>query len=285
MTAAIEQMLQRYACHEPGEYERALKEIIQEIALVGLWRAHFFERAAFYGGTSLRILHGLNRFSEDLDFTLFQTDLKFDLSHYHNSLRLELESFGFKTEIVKKEKSSVQSAFIKMNTVQELLKIGVEEGKIRGVHPQTLLKIKFEIDTDPPPGATIDVRYLYQPIPCSVKTLILPDSFAGKIHACLCRQWKNRVKGRDWFDFIWFVGKNTPLNLRYLESRLRQSGGLTNENLLTPNSTVEMLANKIEQIDIEKAKQDVLPFIQDKESVAVWSKEFFLSTIERIQFL
>src|SRR5262245_16671652 len=124
MTAAIEQMLQRYNCRDVAEYERALKEIVQEIALIGLWRAHFFEKAAFYGGTSLRILHGLNRFSEDLDFTLLRSDSQFNLKTYHESMRLELESFGFTAEIVQKEKSSdsaVQSAFIKMNTLQELL--------------------------------------------------------------------------------------------------------------------------------------------------------------------
>jgi predicted nucleotidyltransferase component of viral defense system len=119
MNEIIQGMLKKYAPRSPMEHERALCEILQEIALVGLWRGKFFEQAAFYGGTALRILYGLDRFSEDLDFTLLHPNAHFTWSHYAKSLVEELQAYGFNVELIEKKKSiesAIKSAFLKTKT-------------------------------------------------------------------------------------------------------------------------------------------------------------------------
>jgi predicted nucleotidyltransferase component of viral defense system len=285
MTHAVQQMLARYDCKKRADYEQALKEIVQEIILVGLWRAKFFEHAAFYGGTALRILHGLPRFSEDLDFSLDIPNPDFALDRYFQAIQLELESLAFTCTVskkVKRQTNPVQSAFLKMNTLQGLLQIGVERSSVREIHPEGLLKIKFEIDTDPPGGATTEALYITQPVPASIRTYVLPDSFAGKVHAALCREWGTRVKGRDWYDLLWFVNKQVPLHLQHLEARMRQSGALEQDAQLTELELRDRLSRKVESLDLEKAIADVLPFISDPREVEGWSRELFHQVIQRI---
>src|SRR5271157_4585321 len=207
MNEAIARMMARYDGRRREDYVRALREILQEIALLGLWRSKFFEKAAFYGGTALRILYGLDRFSEDLDFSLLEPKPDFDLSKYCVALQTEMRSFGFEVTIESKEKrrqSAVQSAFIKSNTLKQLVVIETAEELVRTVPRGQVLKIRLEVDTVPPPGFSTEVKYLLHPIPFPVKSYTLPDLFAGKRHALLCRRWKTRVKGRDWYDFVWF---------------------------------------------------------------------------------
>ena len=187
---------------------KALREILQEIALLGLWRSRFFEKAAFYGGTALRILYGLDRYSEDLDFSLLKPTAEFDLSRYCSALEKEIRSFGFEATVTGKTKSAqstIQSAFLKADTLKHLLVINTTESLIRNIPPGQVLKIKIEVDTDPPPGFDTETRFLLQPISFSVRAFSLPDMFAGKMHAVLCRGWKGRVKGRDWYDLVWYA--------------------------------------------------------------------------------
>lgn len=278
-------MLKRYSLHNSFQCTQALREIIQSIVLLGLWRAKFFETGSFYGGTALRILHGLDRYSEDLDFSLMRPDPTFDLSRYHTSIRNELEAFGFSVDVIEKRKqwdSPVQSAFVKTKTHHELLRIGAPSLSFKGLHPETLLKVKFEIDTDPPPGARVESRPINNPIPVSIKSYVMPDLFAGKMHAVLCRLWKTRVKGRDWYDFVWFARQNTPLNLSHLESRMKQSGHLDANENLTESLFQRRLQAKITDLDIQSAIQDVKPFLFDEAPLESWSKDYFKHYSSRI---
>ena len=276
---ALQRMLQRYELNSLADYKNAIKEIIQEVALLGLWRARFFEKAAFYGGTALRILHQLDRFSEDLDFSLLTPDPNFSLKEYEKAVQQELASLGFTATVetkIKSKSSSVDSAFIKINTIQHMLLIGLPEKMCKGTHPEEVVKIRFEIDTDPPKdGAITDNGYLLLPIPFSVKTFRIEDLFAGKIHAALCREWKGRVKGRDWYDLVWFISRGSPANLSYLEQRMRQSGYWTSKDKLTADELQKLFEMKINNLDVDSAKADVIHFIKDSSVLDIWSKDFF----------
>ena len=280
-------MIDRYKLLEVDDYANAIKEIVQQIALLGLWRSKFYEKAAFYGGTALRILHNLNRFSEDLDFSLLEPDINFDLSKYNEAIQRELTSFGFKVAITNKTKSTVsniKTSFIKLGTQEQLLSISAPAGMINSIHRDQTIKIKMEVDVNPPLHFNTQDRFLLHPIPFSVTAFDLPDLFASKIHAVLCRGWKNRVKGRDWFDMIWYVSQNVALSLSHLESRLMHNGSWPIEKTLTKQDVLELLFNKLESLDIEQTKQDVIVFISDKESLSVWSQTFFRHIINSIIF-
>lgn len=279
MHAAIETMLAKYQCRSEQDYINALKEIFQEITLLGLWRAKFYEKAAFYGGTALRILYGLDRFSEDLDFTLIKPDINFDLTPYNQAVADELSSFGFKVSVEIKNKnieSNIESAFIKASTKQQLIVIHAAPGITNRVHRMSTIKIKMEVDTNPPGRCETEVKNILLPIPFYVKTLTQPDLFAGKLHALLCRPWQKRVKGRDWYDLVWYAARKVPVNLSHLRERLIQSHAWQKNKKLTLNNLLELLADKISQTDFENAKLDILPFISDKSAVQLWSKAFFL---------
>lgn len=285
MHEAIKSMLQKYTCNSSQEYTRALREIIQEITLVGLWRSKFFEEAAFYGGTALRIFYGLDRFSEDLDFSLLHPNRDFSLDRYNQSVKAELLSFGFDVIVEKKIKDQnrkVESAFIKANTMQELLRIGIPPITYQGLHPQTIMKIKFEVDVDPPLGFTIESKFLMDPIPVGIKTYIPSDLFAGKMHALLCRLWNERIKGRDWYDFVWYVRKKIPLNLNHLQERMQQTNHLGKDQILTKDILIKMLHDKISKLDIEKASLDISPFISDEAQIASWSHDYFHQFADQI---
>ncbi len=286
MNTAVSQMFSKYNCKSLEDHENALKEIIQQVALLGLWRAKFFERAAFYGGTALRIFYGMERFSEDLDFSLLLPDKKFNIARYCDFVKAELEGFGFTVEVQKKEKltqSAVQSAFIKTGTVNNLIMIKTPEQIVKRVHVNRVIKIKMEVDVDPPAGFETEAKYLLQPIPFSVIVYKLPDLFAGKLHAILCREWKSRVKGRDWFDLVWYIGRDVPVRLSHLERRMRQTGHLEDSVALSGERLLELLKGKIDKVDFASAKKDVLPMLKDASSIDIWSKEFFKDIIQRLK--
>lgn len=285
MDNAVLQMLDEYKCKSTQDYENALKEIMQEIALLGLWRAKFYEHALFYGGTALRILYGLPRFSEDLDFSLLKPDASFSIAAYHKAISEELEAFGFEVEVQTKTKtteSAVESAFIKAETKVHLLKIKSPAAITSRMQGGQTLKIKLEVDTQPPGDHGIEVRDLMRPLPFQVKTMPLPDLFAGKLHAVLARAWGQRVKGRDFYDYLWYLGRKTPVHLKHLEARLRQSGHLEGE--LTPAKFRLMLQEKFASLDVAKARADVAPFLGQRElaGLELWSREYFLKTVDGI---
>lgn len=286
MHEAVTRMLAKYEPKSVDDSIRALREIIQEVALLGLWRAKFFEHAAFYGGTALRILYGLDRFSEDLDFSLLTPSPDFNLARYTASLEEELQAFGFNVRVEMVDKaveSAVQSAFLKANTRNELLVIEAGEELMGQVAAGQVLKVKIEVDTDPPPGFSTSTRYLLQPIPFAVRCYALPDLFAGKMHAILFRKWKNRVKGRDWYDLVWYAANHPHLNLAHLEQRMRQTGHWSGEKNLTPVVFTDLLFEAIDRLDVNQARKDVAPFVKDQQMLALWSHDFFQDVASRIK--
>jgi predicted nucleotidyltransferase component of viral defense system len=288
MNEAIRQILSKYEIRSLGDSLQALREVMQEIALLGLWRSKFFEKAAFYGGTALRVLYGLDRFSEDLDFSLMIKNEEFHLADYGDALKRELDSFGFTVEIedrIKQPGRAIQSAFLKANTRTQMITVEFERGIIEQVPRNQALKIKLEIDTDPPPGFSTETKYLLQPIPFAVRTFSLPDLFAGKMHAVLCREWKSRAKGRDWFDLVWFAAYHAELHLFHLEQRMRQTGHWLEPAPLTSTEFRSLLTRRIDRVDIDQIRREVEPFVKDTASLALWSKGFFLDVASRIKIV
>ena len=280
MNPAIEAMLSRYSLAGNEDQVRALREILQGITLLGLWRGKFFEHAAFYGGTALRVLYGLDRFSEDMDFSLLKPGPDFSLEPYCGFIRDELKAFGFRAEVEVKKKSRVsriKSAFLKTDTLESLLVVGMD-----GPRGLPAIRIKLEIDVDPPGSFQTEMRALLNPIPFNVKAFAPSSMFAGKMHALLCRRWKTRVKGRDWYDFVWFVGRHTPVNLRHLEQRMRQSGDWAENNPLTKEAFRDALRRQIDSVDVAQAKEDVVRFLASPDAAAAWSKDFFMDVADRV---
>jgi predicted nucleotidyltransferase component of viral defense system len=288
MNDAVKRMLERYERKRAEDDVKALREILQEIALLGLWRSRFFEKAAFYGGTALRILHGMDRYSEDLDFSLLKPSARFDLLRYCKALENEIRSFGFEVTVsgkTKSDRSAIQSAFLKADTLKHLLVINTNDSLIRSIPHGQALKIKIEVDTDPPPGFDTETRFLLQPISFSVRAFSLPDMFAGKMHAVLCRAWKSRVKGRDWYDLVWYVANHPKLHLKHLEQRMIQSGHLENAQRLTPDKLLDITETVIKKLDVNQARREVEPFVKDPETMIVWSRDFFRNVVERIIYI
>jgi predicted nucleotidyltransferase component of viral defense system len=260
-----------------------LREVLQQSALLGLARHNFFEHAAFYGGTALRILYGLDRFSEDLDFSLLKPKPQFDFKPFLEGCQRELASFGFHVDTQIKEKESViSSAFLKANTLKLLMTIE-ETDRVKGIHPEEKISIKLEIDTDPPPGFEIETRLVSQPLPFYIVTYVQKDLFAGKMHAILCRERKINVKGRDWYDLIWFIKNKIPVHLAHLANRMHQSQNLKADESLDHAKLVNLLKKKIATIDWEQAKSDVKPFISDHQQLNLWSEQFFNDLIVQLR--
>ena len=270
----LEQMLSRFNAVTADEKQQALREVMQEIALAGLYRGGFFEKAAFYGGTCLRIFYGLPRYSEDLDFSLLSADSNFSLEPYFECLKTEFSALGVDVVITQKNKTAetaIESAFLKNDTRIVLIDFSSVQ-----------VKIKFEVDTQPPLGFVTEEKLLIEPFSFYVKSFALPDLYAGKMHALLFRQWKNRVKGRDWFDFEWYIRRGAELNLSHFNQRAMQSG-----DLAAPVDTADflrLLQARIEAVDFENAKQDAVRFIADARVLDIWSRQYFLDLIQRMKF-
>jgi len=286
MDHGLKTLLHGYNLTTRDDSENALKEVVQHLALMGLWRSRFFEHTAFYGGTALRILHGSGRFSEDMDFSLLKKNNAFDLRPYLKAIRTELEAFGFEYTVETRDKqnnSNIESAFIKGNTATNLLTIGVHQEIVGKFHRNQKIKIKFEVDTDPPPKAEYEVKNVLVPIPFQVKVFTQPDLFAGKMHAVLCRQWKSRVKGRDFYDLIWFLGKKIPCHLDHLKERMIQTDHWKREDPMDRSALLELLNKKFGEIDFKMLKADVQPFIKDPHELDLWSQAFFCDIILHLE--
>lgn len=280
----IEQMLKKYDPQSETELINALKEIFQEITLLGLYRGGFFEKCAFYGGTSLRILYGLERFSEDLDFSLLEKNRDFNIEKYFPSVVSEFEALGIEISLSKKSKSSdtnIESAFLKNDT--SIHTLNIEAKGLENIHSGRKIKIKLEVDTNPPLKFQTESKTLLLPMTFNVRTMTLPNLYAGKMHALLFRSWKTRVKGRDWFDFEWYVKNNTPLNLEHLCQRMKESGNF-NKDILTKEEFAELLHNKIDTLDIEQAINEVKGFVKDTRVFDFWSKDYFKLLASRVVF-
>ena len=288
MNSAIEAMLAKYNPTNNEERENAIKEIIQEIALAGLSRGGFFDKAAFYGGTCLRIFHGLNRFSEDLDFALLEKDPSFKLDSYFPYLEKEFLSYGIDINIEQKKKednNDIQSAFLKGNTLILMMSFFPKSDDARKVISNQKTKIKFEIDTDNPKGGKTEIRYKNLPTSYEVRVFDEPTLFAGKIHAILCREYNHHVKGRDYYDYLFYVGKGSKINLEYLENKLKNNNKINDDVTLTLDTLKEMLKNRFSNTDYESAKEDVSKFIMNKDGLKVWGPDLFISTLDELKAL
>ena len=149
MNDAIRNMLSDYNLETKDDYQQALREIFQSITLLALWRAKFFESAAFYGGTALRVLYKLDRFSEDMDFSLLNPDSSFKLDKYDSAILEELKAYGFEAEFKPKKKvkdSAVKSAFLKANTIESLLAIDAGDEIASRLDKNQKIKIKSKKD-------------------------------------------------------------------------------------------------------------------------------------------
>ena len=278
MNSVLGEMLKKYETNGISDKKNAIKEIMQEIVLCGLSRAGFFKKTAFYGGTALRIFYGLDRFSEDLDFSLMETDDSFDLSEYFPILRKEIASYGLNVEVSEKQKtkeSAIRSAFLKGNTKEHMLLFYASDPVISSVAGDEKIKIKFEVDTNPPIGATFERKYRLLPSPYEVTLYDMPSLFAGKAHAVICRSWKSRVKGRDLYDYIFYLSRGAALNTEHLKARLVQSEAWNQENNFNIDDAKKLLCSRFDTIDFEQAKDDVRPFIKDMGSLDLWCADFF----------
>jgi predicted nucleotidyltransferase component of viral defense system len=281
---SIKQMLESYNDQMP-QIDK-LREILQQTALLGLARHQFFEHAVFYGGTALRILYGLNRYSEDLDFSLIKPNKNFDFNPFLEGMHRELMGMGFELDVKVSEKNvdtGIWSAFLKANTLSLLLSI-YEKTNIKGIHPDQKIQIKIEIDTDPPlHHLPLESKLVKNPVPFYVVTYATVDLFAGKMHAALCRNWQKRVKGRDWYDLVWYVQSGIPVNLPHLRERMRQTKHLGPSENFGEKELLERLHARIDEINWESAKSDIAVFIADKRSLEIWSGQFFHDIIAHLQ--
>jgi conserved domain protein len=288
MNTVIEEMLKSYQVDNIYDRKNAMKEIMQEIVLCGLSRAGFFKEAAFYGGTALRIFYGLDRFSEDLDFSLEQINLDFDLCSYFPVLEKEVKAFGLNVEIQEKEKtkdSNIRSAFLKGNTKEHLLLFYADERVVGSVAKNEVVKIKFEVDTNPPAFATYEHKYRLLPVPYEIRLYDMPSLFAGKIHAVICRGWQSRIKGRDLYDYIFYLSKAVTVNQKHLRARLIDSGYISENQECTLEEIKTMLKNRFDSIDFLQARKDVEPFIRDTSVLDIWSSDFFKQITEGLKVL
>lgn len=280
----IKEWLQTYNPFNEQEAKDALREIMHEITLAGLFRAGFFEKAAFYGGTALRLFHGLDRYSEDLDFSLLQPSDTFSLKAYENSIIQEFEALGMKVSFREKQKSidtAIDSAFLKSETLwRELL---LEDTIPQyGIRQTTGLKIKLEVDTKPPLGFKTEEKLLLKPFSFYVKCFAIPDLFAGKMHALLFRKWGKNVKGRDWYDLEWYIRKGYSMNLHHFTRRAIESGDWSSIEM-SEKEFLDILQNRITQVDIRIAKDDIRRFIKDSQKLNIWSQQYFLDLVKNLK--
>jgi len=266
-------MLSAYGVTTEQERRNAIFEANQQVILAGLYNGGFFDVAAFYGGTCLRIFHGLQRFSEDMDFSLLAPDDKFDFTKYFQPIIDEFAIVGREVEIKKKDKKSfgkVESAFLKDNT--DVYDVSFQTDKS--------IKIKIEVDTQPPLNFGTEQKLLLQPHSFMTRCFTLPDLFAGKMHALVYRGWKNRVKGRDWYDFEWYVRHNVPLDFAHFAERVHQF----NNEEIRQEVFMAKLKDRLASADINQVKNDALPFVRNPNELDIWSNDYFVQLADMVKF-
>ena len=272
--SVFERMMSQYPQKTANDRRNATYEVMQQVVLAGLYRGGFFEHAAFYGGTCLRLFHGVERYSEDMDFSLLKKDENFSLERYYPAIIDECRLLGRDVEITRKDKRTfgkVESAFLKDNT--DVYNISFQTEKS--------IRIKIEVDTMPPLQFETEQQLLLQPFSFMVRCFTLPCLFAGKMHALLFRQWKNRVKGRDWYDFEWYVRSAVPLNFAHLQARVKEFNGMD----IDREQFQTMLKERLSQTDIRQVKADVLPFVQNPRDLDIWSNDYFVQLAGMIHYV
>ena len=281
----MKEWIEQYEPKNEDDVLSAMREIMQEIALAGLSRTDFFDKAAFYGGTALRIFYNLDRFSEDMDFSLLEVDPAFSLEPYFSAIIDEFEAQGIRVSIREKDKkiqSAVESAFLKSETIWKEL-ILEDIVKQTGIKSNKSIKIKIEVDRRPPLGFETEQKLLLRPFSFYVKCFTQPSLFAGKMHALLYRKWKTRVKGRDWYDMEWYIRKAIQLDVKHFLQRAQDTGDWT-EDTINPDQILELLRTKIQSVSIDSVKEDIVRFIPDSRVLDIWSPEYFTDLIEKLNF-
>ena len=271
--SVFDRMMSQYPQKTAGDRRNATYEVMQQVVLAGLYRGGFFEHAAFYGGTCLRLFHGVERYSEDMDFSLLKKNENFSLERFFPAIIDECRLLGRNVEITSKDRRSfgkVESAFLKDNTDVYNITFQTEKS----------IRIKIEVDTMPPLQFETEQRLLLQPFSFMVRCFTLPCLFAGKMHALLFRQWKNRVKGRDWYDFEWYVRSAVPLNFAHLQARVKEFNSMDIDRAQFQT----MLKERLSQTDIRQVKADVLPFVQNPRELDIWSNDYFVQLAGMIHY-
>lgn len=272
--SVFDRMMSQYTLNSANDRRNATYEVMQQIVLAGLYRGGFFEHAAFYGGTCLRMMHGVERYSEDMDFSLLKKDEGFSLERFFPAIIDECRLMGREVEITRKDRRTfgkVESAFLKDTT--DVYNISFQTEKS--------VKIKIEVDTMPPLQFDTEQKLLLQPFSFMVRCFTLPCLFAGKMHALLFRQWKNRVKGRDWYDFEWYVRTAVPLKFEHLQCRVREFNGME----IDIKQFQAMLIERLSQTDIQQVKADVAPFVQNPHELDIWSNVYFVQLAKMIHYI
>ncbi len=271
----FDSMVAEFRRKNAADERNAIHEVMQQIALAGLARGGFFQKAAFYGGTCLRLLHDMRRFSEDMDFSLLEPDRNFRFEDYFPAVVEEFKLAGKDVEIKMKHKgqpSAIESEFLKESS--DVFDIGFTTEKRQ--------KVKIEVDIDPPPKFSTEMCVLNEPRSCIVRAYTLPDLFAGKVSAALFRKWKRRIKGRDWYDVAWYIAMRVPLDLAHLVERAKESA--PEADVSTPEKVIAAFNARIDSIDFENARVDVEPYVMDKAELDIWCADFFRQMVRKIEF-
>ena len=284
--STIEEIIKTYNPETINDNKAILREIVQSIVLVGLSRTDFFKKASFYGGTALRIFYDLNRYSEDLDFTLNNVDKNFSIAPFIESIKNVALSYGLELEISIKQKqisTPVESAFAKINTYQTFINLKMNSELTKLLHKDEVIKVKFEIDCEPALGFTTENKWIDMPEFAPVIVLDEASLFAGKLHAILCRNYKNTVKGRDYYDFLFYVRRGISPNLNYLRNKLINTGKINEKYIFNIEVLKEMLFKRFEQVDFEQVKNDTERFIINNEDLSTYSKDLFVQMAKKIK--
>jgi predicted nucleotidyltransferase component of viral defense system len=277
----IQDRLDSYNCKSNIEKEHAIREITQEVALAALGRTEFFKHAVFQGGTCLRVFYGLDRFSEDMDFILKETNRDFQLHPHLQAVSDELKAYGYGVEIADRSKVgvTVRKAFLKDDSLGKVLQLKYADRS----GPARKIRVKVEVDTNPPSGSGMEIKYVDFPFVSSVTVQDKPSLFAGKVHALLCREY---VKGRDWYDFLWYTSQSARINYAFLTSALVQQGPWQHQDIQVDTQwCLTHLEDKINSVDWAAAREDVRRFVKATEypSLDLWGRELFLSQMRKIE--
>lgn len=282
----IEEIIKSYNPKTIDETKFVIRELVQKIVLIGLSKSGFFSFASFYGGTALRIFYDLNRYSEDLDFTLNYIDESFTLDPFINKIKEVALSYGLNLDIVTKNKkveTPIESAFAKLNTYQTFISLNLNQSMINLLHKDEVIKVKFEIDCSPALGFTNEIKWLDTPEFAKISVLDSSSLFAGKIHAILCRNYKNTIKGRDYYDFLFYIQKRIKPNMEYLKNKLIDTGKISKDDDFNIVILKNMLIARFSEINFEDVKKDASKFILNNDDLSYYSKELFIQMVNKIQ--
>ena len=281
----IEEIIKSYNPKTIEETKAIIRELLQQIVLIGLSRSGFFNYASFYGGTALRIFYGLNRYSEDLDFTLNKEDLNFSIEPFVNKIIEVAHSYGFDIEIqtkIKNIKTPIENAFAKLNTYQTFINLKINDRLVNLLHKDELIKVKFEIDCNPSLGFNVENKYLSMLEFANVAVLDKESLFARKLHALLCRSYKNNVKGRDYYDFLFFIQRKIKPNLNYLRNKLIESHKINENDEFNIDNLKNMLKKRFDEVDFDLVKNDAEHFVFKNEDLSYFSKELFIDIVDTL---